>query len=224
MHTGKGRITELLLEDGRLYIQVACPENLIPAPGQYLLASDASDKPLPVPIFHTDSAPEGFIASVSTNVDWKPGDALTLRGPLGRGFSVALSARKIALVAFDDSPVRLRGLIGPALKRDAAVVLLCASSVEHLPDEVEVQPLSALDTVMKWADYIAADVTRENLPEFKERLGDGRQLSAWREAQILVHTQMPCGGIAECGICALTTKSSWKLICKDGPVVDLWEI
>lgn len=232
MHTGKGRVVELLLEEGCLYVQVACPENLIPSPGQYLLASDASDAPLPVPVFYTDSAPESgnmapaqhFIASVSANVDWKPGDELALRGPLGRGFSVPISARKIGLVAFDDAPVRLRGLIQPALKRDASVVLLCASSMDHLPDEVEVQPLSALDDVLKWADYIAADVTRENLPQLKERLSSNRQLSGWREAQILVHTQMPCGGVAECGICALTTKSSWKLICKDGPVFDLGEI
>ena len=224
MHTGKGRVIELLLEDGCLYVQVACPENLIPAPGQYLLASDASDSPLPVPIFYTDSAPESFIASVSGNVDWQPGDVLALRGPLGRGFSVPLSARKIGLIAFDESPVRLRGLIQAALKRDASVVLLCASAVDHLPDEVEVQPLSALDDVLKWADYIAADVTRENLPELRERLGSGQQLSARREAQILVHTQMPCGGVAECGVCALTTKSSWKLVCNDGPVFDLSEI
>ena len=188
MHTGKGRVIELLLEDGCLYVQVACPANLIPAPGQYLLASDASDSPLPVPIFYTDSAPKSgnmapsrhFIASVSGNVDWKPGDVLALRGPLGRGFVVPLSARKIGLIAFDDSPVRLRGLIGPALKRDVSVVLLCASSVDHLPDEVEVQPLSALDDVLKWADYLAVDVTRENLSELKERLTANRQLSAWR--------------------------------------------
>jgi NAD(P)H-flavin reductase len=165
-----------------------------------------------------------FIASVSANVAWKPGDVLALRGPLGRGFSVPLSARKIGLIAFDDSPARLRGLIQPALKRDASIVLLCASNVDHLPDEVEVQPLSALDDVLKWADYIAADVMRENLSELKERLSRSQQPSAWREAQVLVHTQMPCGGVAECGVCALTTKSSWKLICKDGPVFDLGEI
>ncbi len=224
MHTGKGRIVELILEDGCRYVQVACPENLIPAPGQYLLAGDASDSPLPVSIFYTDFAPESFIASMSANVNWKPGDVLSLRGPLGRGFSVPLGARKIGLIAFDDSPVRLRGLIQPALKRDASVVLLCASSVDHLPDEVEVQPLSALDDVLKWSDYIAVDVTRENLPELKERLSGNTQRSAWHEAQVLVHTQMPCGGVADCGVCAVITRSSWKLACKDGPVFDLREI
>jgi hypothetical protein len=42
--------------------------------------------------------------------------------------------------------------------------------------------------------------------------------------QILIHTSMPCGGIAECGVCALRTEDDWKLICKEGPVFDLREI
>lgn len=222
MHTGKGRVVEVILEDGCLYVQISCPQNLIPAPGQYLLASDASDTPLPVPTFYTDSALEGFIATSSGY--WKPGDVLSLRGPLGRGFSMPVTARKIGLIAYDDTPARLRGLIEPALNRNASVVLLSASTMDHLPDDVEVQPLSAFDDVLKWADYIAVDVMRENLPELKERLHGRKQLSAWSEAQVLVHTQMPCGGVAECGVCAVTTRSSWKLACKDGPVFDVREI
>jgi dihydroorotate dehydrogenase electron transfer subunit len=110
------------------------------------------------------------------------------------------------------------------LRQDASVVLLSASTTDGLPNDVEVQPLSALDDVLKWADYIAVDVTRENLPVLKERLNGWNPLSPLREAQVLVHTQMPCGGVAECGVCAFSTKSSWKLACKDGPVFDLREI
>lgn len=222
MHTGKGRVVELILEDGCLYVQISCPGNLIPVPGQYLLAGDTTDTPLPVPIFYTDSAPEGFIATAADY--WKPGHVLSLRGPLGRGFSVPATARKLGLIAYDDSPARLRGLIQPALNRNASVVLLCASNMDHLPDDVEVQPLSAFDDVVKWADYLAVDVMREKLPELKERLKGRNQLSAWSEAQVLIHAQMPCGGIAECGVCAVTTRSGWKLACKDGPVFDLREI
>ena len=96
--------------------------------------------------------------------------------------------------------------------------------MDHLPGDVEIQPLSALEDVLKWADYIAVDVMRENLPGLKERLDGRNQWPALREAQVLVHTQMPCGAVAECGVCAVTTKSSWKLACKDGPVFDLSEI
>jgi dihydroorotate dehydrogenase electron transfer subunit len=230
MHTGKCSITELTLEDGYLYARVSCPEILIPAPGQYLLASDASDtilsvakySPLPVPAFYTDSALGGFIALAASH--WKPGDELYLRGPLGRGFSLPQTARKIVLIAYDDAPARLRGLIRPALLQDASVVLISSSDVDSLPDEVEVQPLAALSDALEWADYVAMDVSRENLPELKARLFEQKTVAAVRDAEVLVRTPMPCGGIADCGVCAVVTKSSWKMACKDGPVFDWREI
>lgn len=222
MHTGKGQITELILEDGCRYARLACPEALVPAPGQYLLASDASDAPLPVPVFYTDSAPGGFIALAADY--WKPGDELHLRGPLGHGFSLPPLARKVALIAFDDDPVRLRGLISPALKQAAAVVLITDSTGDALPDDVEVQPLTAMEEALQWADYVAIDVHRDSLGELKERLLKPNQVAAVRDAQVLVRTPMPCGGIADCGVCAVATKPSWKMACKDGPVFDWREI
>ena len=218
MHTGKGQVSELILEDGYRHVRVSCPSNLIPSPGQYVLAGDASDAPLPVSLFHTDSAPQGFIAAAPIPDSWNPGAELYLRGPLGHGFDLPLSARKVGLIAVDVSPARLRGLVQPALKQGAAVVLVCKSTVEHLPDEVEVHPMSALNEIVEWADYLAFDAAREDLNQLKERLGKLKQVAAGKESQILVHTAIPCGGVAECGICAVTLRSSWKLACKDGPV------
>jgi NAD(P)H-flavin reductase len=220
MHTGTGQVLELILEDGNRYVHVACPSGLIPTPGQYLLASDASDAPLPVPLFYTDSTLQGFVAPAPSTAAWSPGLRLQLRGPLGRGFVLPPAARKVALVAFDDSPARLRGLIGLALRQDAAVVLVSNSAGETLPDEVEVQPLSALTDILEWTEYAAIDVRRENLRQLMERLGNWRP---W-EAQILIRTPVPCGGIAECGVCAVTLRDEWKLGCKDGPVFDWREI
>lgn len=220
MHTGNGQILELILKDGSRYVRVVCPPNLIPAPGQYLLASDDSGSPLPVPLFYTDSAPQGFVAAAEGTAQWIPGMTLYLRGPLGRGFLLPLSARKVGLVAFDDSPERLRGLIQPALKQEAAVVLVSGSAPGDLPDDVEVHPLSALEDILEWADYAAFDVPRENLHPLRERLEKRNQLGIGMGAQVLIRTAIPCGGIAECGVCAVTLKSEWKLACKDGPVFD----
>jgi NAD(P)H-flavin reductase len=222
MHTGTGRIVELLLEDGCQYARISCPENLIPGPGQYLLAGHGPESLLPVPIFHTDSAPQGFIGPAFDN--WKPGELLALRGPLGRGFSLPISARKVGLVAFDSPPSRLRGLIPPALRQKASIVLLSNSSADHLPDVVEVQPVSAMHEIFQWADYVALDVDRANLKVLMDKLGELTPYSALVTAQLLVRTPMPCGGIAECGVCAITTKSDWKLVCKEGPVFNLGEI
>jgi len=232
MHTGRGQVVELILEEGGHHARVSCPLNLIPSPGQYLLASDASDSPLPVPLFYTDSAPQGvagapsgdFIAAAPVPDLWTPGHELYLRGPLGRGFTLPLSARRVAVVAFDDFPSRVRGLVRPALQQNAAVVLLCDSAPGNLPDEVEVQPLSVFSEIFEWADYVALDVARENLPGVRKRLLNGRQAEAAREAQILIRTPVPCGGIAECGVCAVTLQSGWKLACREGPVFDWREV
>ena len=220
MSTGKGQVVELILEDGSRYVRVSCSPNLVPAPGQYLLASDGSDAPLPVPLFYTDSAPQGFTAAAPVVAVWSPGLVLHLRGPLGRGFSLPLAARRVALVAFDDSPARLKGLIRPALKQDAAVVLVSSAASDNLPDDVEVQPLSVLNDILAWADYAAFDIARENVPQLRERLGKLDLLAAGMGAQVLIRAAIPCGGIAECGVCAVALRSEWKLACKDGPVFD----
>jgi NAD(P)H-flavin reductase len=224
MHIGKGQVVETLLEDGVRLARISCPANLIPSAGQYLLASAASDAPLPVPLFHTDSAPEGFITALPETESWNPGQRLFLRGPLGHGFAVPISARKVALIAFDSSPVRLRGLIQPCLTQGAAVVLVGNFFVEHLPNAVEVQPLTALPDILIWADYMAFDVARENLFELRERLGALKQLLALEEARVLIRTPVTCGGVAECGVCAVSLKFGWKLACKDGPVFERQEL
>ena len=222
MHTGTGRIAELILEDECLYARISCSDELVPSPGQYLLAGHGSDSVVPVPIFHTDSAPQGFIGPALDS--WRPGDVLFLRGPLGRGFALPASARKIGLVAFDGPPSRLRGLIPPALKQNASIVLLCNSSTDNLPDEVEVQPLVALGEILQWADFLALDVERESLPDLLKRFGERMPFQVLRGVQVLIHTPMPCGGLAECSVCAVTTKSEWKMACKDGPVFNLSEL
>jgi dihydroorotate dehydrogenase electron transfer subunit len=222
MHTGKGQVLEVVLKDGQRHLRLSCSSTLVPPPGQYLLASDESDAPLPVPLFYTDSAPQGFIAAAAADsVSWDPGRSLSLRGPLGRGYKLPAAARRVGLVAFDDHAARLRGLIQPAIEQDASVVLVGRAVPDTLPDVVEVQPLSALDEIVEWADYIALDVDRENLVRLREHLRQ-RNHAAATKAQVLVRTPLPCGGIADCGACAVTLRSDWKFACKDGPVFD-WD-
>lgn len=221
MKTGQGKIKEILL-DGSL--QIECSADLIPSPGQYVLAHNpASDSPLPVSLFFMESSPYGFRCS-SPAVNGKPGDLINLRGPIGHRFQIPASAKKIALVAFENSVACLYGLIPLALQQNAEVALVCDSQNVNLPEVIEIQPIQSLLDVMNWADYVAIDIARENLNQLKEKLGEQYQLKNKFEAQILIHAPMPCGGIAECGVCALTLSHEWKMICKDGPVFKLSEI
>jgi len=205
--------------------RIECPPALIPAPGQYLHAhAPASDLPLPASVFLYDSLPNGFRAAPPLMPAWTIGTRLNLRGPLGHGFDLPVSARKIALVALDSSPARLHGVMSIALEQNLEVVLVGDSTAQGLPEAVEVQPLQALNEVCKWADTIVLDASRENLNQLKEMLGGLERVAAVHDAQILIHTPMPCGALAECGVCAVATQHAWKLICKDGPVFFLKDV
>ncbi len=222
MHTGTGQLTQMYLDGSA---QLDCPSNLIPSPGQYLLAHEnASDSPLAVPVYFYESAPQGFRFASPYPSTWTIGTKLSLRGPLGHGFTLPASARKIALIAFDEAPARLRGLIPLALKHEMEAVLVCNSASVDLPEDVEVQPMQAFDEICKWADFIAIDVARENLNQLVEMISKLGQVSAAREAQVLIRTPMPCAGLAECGVCAVGSRHDWKMACKDGPVFVLKDI
>ncbi len=219
MHTGTGQILEVSLADGQPVLRLSCPPNLMPAPGQYLLAGRyASDSPLPVPLFHTESSAESCLVAPAEPVTWLPGERLQLRGPLGNGFTLPAGARRVALISFERSMLIVRGLISPALKQGAAVVAVTDGTHDDLPDAVEVQPLAALDEILAWADFAAFDVALAGLTQWRERLGALKQTLAGTEAQVFIRMPVPCGGIAECGVCAVNIRSGWRLGCKDGPV------
>jgi hypothetical protein len=223
MKTANGKLEETYLDGSA---RISCPPELIPDPGQYILAHAAnSDAPLPVPLFVSITLPQGGFRSVPPfPSSWHPGEVLRLRGPIGHGFTLPASARKIALVAFDDTPARLLGLLLSALKENAEVVLVSNSQIEDLPEVVEVQPLKGLVEALQWADYAAMDLSRENLSQLEESLAGKDQITAKIEAQVLIRAPMPCGAMADCGVCALSIHHDWKMICKDGPVFRLKEL
>lgn len=217
-----GKILERFLDDRRAAARIACPRTLVPAPGQFLLAHDpASDDPLAVPVFSAGDSPEGFLAASPLPRTWSPGTTLSLRGPLGHGFALPVSARRILLAALDVSPAYLLGLIPAAHAQGAAISLVCDNPPDDLSAEIEIRPLAALAEICQWADYLALAATRESLRGWRERPGNGGQLQAPREAQALVVMPMPCGGLAKCGVCSVEVKRGIALACEDGPVFEL---
>ncbi len=222
MKTAKGKVEEIFLDGSA---RISCTPELIPIAGQYLHSQAAgSDSPLAVSLFPSLPSPNGFRSAPPIPSAWRPGQILHLRGPIGRGFSIPQSARRVALVAFDDSLSRLLGLVSQALTQNAEIVAACDAPIENLPEVVEIQPLKSLPEVLTWADYAAMDVDRENLNRLGEGLEGLGQVAAGIEAQVLIRSLMPCAGIADCGVCALASRHGWRMICKDGPVFDLREL
>lgn len=228
----EGIVRELVLLNGIPGAWIECASTLIPAPGQYLLAYvSGSDSPLAVPVFLGASftgaqkiGANGFLAVPPLPASWGLGTRLYLRGPLGHGFILPKDARRIALIAFDDLPLRLMALLGAALKQEASIVLVCNEAPDNLPLQVEVQPPAALMDVCAWGDYAALESRRESLLELKKMFAGNGRLRIRDESQILIRTPMPCGALAECGVCTLDSVRGQLLVCKDGPVFNLKDL
>jgi len=242
MPHAQGEVLEIWLEGGAVAAWIACPANLRPQPGQYLLAH-APGLPggpvgaLPVPLFPgfgsmppETTRPLPLAIAPPFPPDWLPGLRLELRGPLGSGFRLPSgtgAVRRLALAALGDTPARLMALAAQALAQEAAVTLFTDLPLPSgLSPAVEVYPTAALPESLPWADLLAIDLPLECLPGLRARFGGDPPGSAHPHlpvpAQVLVTTPMPCAGVAECGVCAVRKASrGWALACKDGPVFDL---
>ncbi len=223
MRSEKGCIEEIYL-DGTHAARLSCSPRILPAPGQYLLAWAQNDPyaALAHPIFPAGPAPAGFLIAPPLpqppQAAWLPGQILHLRGPYGRGFILPTAARRIALIDFTGSCARLLPLLPLALAQKASVCLLTHQPPSGLPAALEISPLSALPETLLWADYLALDLSRANLPTLLP-LFAAQPKSGY--AQVLVGTPLACGGLADCGVCAVRTRQGPRLACKDGPVFDL---
>jgi hypothetical protein len=226
------RVTEIQLDAGGLVAWIECSSAVIPHAGQYSLAFDPKDlqAPLATPLFPAATSESGFLAAPPIPGSWTPGVALALRGPLGRGYHLPSTARNIALVSLGESSARLMPLIPAALDQSAAIALFSDAPLPSLPSAVEAYPLSALPELLNWADYLAIDLPVAALPDLRSRLGLGPMGGIAHDsplhcpAQALLLAPMPCGGLAECGVCAIPARRGWKLACIDGPVFNLDEI
>jgi dihydroorotate dehydrogenase electron transfer subunit len=145
---------------------------------------------------------------------------LSLRGPLGSGFRLPVSARRVALAGLEGSAARLLPLAYQALVQQAAVTIFSDFTPAGLPPDMEVLPLDLLAEAPAWADFLALDVLPSTLPTLRSTLGLKSFSHPPCIVQVLIRTSMPCTGLGECGVCAVPTHAGWKLVCSDGPVFD----
>lgn len=214
-------ITELCLMGGLRSAHIECEMGMVPTPGRYVLAHlEGSEVPLATELFAAEYHPNGFIAAPPVPGGWRPGSVLDLRGPLGKGFELPPGCRHVALIAFNNDPSRLLPLVAAATRQDASVAMVCGAPPSDLPFQLEIHPPELMSDVCAWSDYAAFDVERGSVPALVNALrADGNILTGG--GQVLVRAPMPCGGLAECGVCTVRTARGTQLTCIDGPVFDL---
>jgi hypothetical protein len=131
----------------------------------------------------------------------------------------------VLLASWSGSPGRVLALLEACHRQGAEVALVAESTPAGIPLSVEILPRAALPEAARWADYAALDIPREQIESIlaSQPVSDSLRL-LYDYAQVFIETSVPCGGLAECGVCAVSTRNGIRLACKDGPVFELTEI
>lgn len=225
MAHGAWEIKEFGLTNGIVRLHVPAIPNLHPQPGQYFLAfSPQTDEALSAPLFFTDSNATDYILAGQFPAHWQPGTKLIWRGPLGHGFQLPPAARRVTLVEWGTQSYSLSALVNLALTQNASVVWYSRHLPEWLPPSVEVLPLESLVEALDWADYQAIECDYKDIAQLAAALSNSSSYKPGCITEVLLHTPLTCGAMAECGVCAVPTKTGWKLACKDGPVYNFDEL
>ena len=225
MATGVWEIKEIRLVDSGVQLRVSAADNLFPVPGQYYLVfAHGMNEPLATPLFFAGRNNGDWLLAGQFPTFWQPGTRLSWRGPLGHGFALPLAARRVALAAWEHPATSLPALVGLALAQSASVVWYSSHLPEWLPSSVEVLPPESLPEVWDWADYLALECGLAHLPQLTRTLNLTTNNRPGCTTEILLHTPLTCGGMGECGVCAVRSSHGFKLACKDGPVFNLEQL
>ena len=222
-------------------------------PGQYVMVrcchAQATDPLLRRPFFvHTVNRAQGdcslFVQARGRGASWlaqqHEGMTLDLLGPLGHGWELRPSVGNLLLVCEGWLLPGLTLLAQVAIEQERAVTLLAhykrAADVYPpalLPSEVEYHIVTSdgsvgqqgtlIDVVgqyLPWADAAFCCVASEQAVALYNRY-DKMRVKRFAQA-VSLHSLVCASGI--CLTCTLQTASGTKLMCRDGPVLDLREI
>jgi len=173
----------------------------------------------------------------------RPGEAVDLLGPLGRGFTVDPDARNLLLVAEGLAIAPLLGLAQVGVAQGLAVTLLAGAATAAealparlLPAEVEYRLATGdgrlglagsvsdlLPGALEWADQVCAAGSLTFYQTLWAAIQRQRLRAAAGFAQVWLGGIIACG-VGACLSCTIETRRGSRRVCKDGPVFDLWEI
>jgi NAD(P)H-flavin reductase len=216
-------INELSDLGGEIVVQAALERPLAPQPGQYFTAAARGDGDyLPKTLFPI-SAGGGQLRLLSySKLFWHVGQEISLHGPLGNGFSIPAGAKRVGLFGLSQKgALALLPLAGALLESGKEVALVSNAYLQGLPLDLEILPGEQALEVNLWADSAAFAIERNEITELCQRYGLG---SPRKSSEVLIMSEMPCGGISTCAVCAVPTKRGWKNACKEGPVFTLAEL
>ncbi|GAB4571471.1 MAG: hypothetical protein Kow0077_08200 [Anaerolineae bacterium] len=210
-------------------------------PGQLLLARLSEDRFDPY-------LPEPWVPVALDNVtitierpardQYLPGQVVTLLGPVGAPFPMRYNLRNLLLIALDAMPTPLVLLASMAVRSQIEVTMVLGGSaaqypLDVLPPEVEVlhgdleTGWANQVTTIGWADQVIAVANpryrHELYPRLATRIRELRVEIPKRFILGIFDQPIPCGTGA-CQGCGVACHGRDRLVCVDGPAIDLDEV
>ncbi len=233
-------MAQATLAGGWHLLTVAAPELArLAGPGQFAMVRCAAgwDPYLrrPLPFLRSAGDTVSFLfADGDPGLAWLAerdlGDPVSLLGPLGRGFTLDPSTRRLLLVAAAPPIAPLLALTDAALAAQASAALVVEGAVASdlasiIPPAVELTTaaehaaIAVAAGMLAWADQAAVSAPVEALRPLAEA-GRGRRPGF---LQCYVPAPMACG-LGWCGSCLTETAHGPRRACVAGPVFDLTEL
>jgi dihydroorotate dehydrogenase electron transfer subunit len=217
-------------------------------PGQYVMVrcGEGYDMPLRRPLGIHRISKEGIsllYTVVGRGTEWlsqrKSGEHVDLFGPLGKGFEIYPSSRKLLLVAGGVGIAPLVALAEHAIANGFKVRLVVGeqNAAKIYPERLlpsGIKPVITTEDGSLGQKGVVTDVLPQYisqadqvfvcgpLPMYRAIAKMGRKLEN-KPTQVLLETVLGCG-VGACLSCSVETKSGRKLVCKDGPVFEFGDI
>jgi len=223
---------------------------MISRPGQFIMLSSGSEVILrrPLSIHRIGHSGRIFLLFIviGKGTNWlstrQQGEKLDLLGPLGNGFSIEPTSKKLLLIGGGIGISPLVFLAQEAIQQRRQVSLILGARTKHQIYQQKL-PSKGIETIIltddgskgikgkisdfkKLPDYIKqADqiFACGPLPMYQSISNLMQQRSWQKPVQISLETRMGCG-IGTCYSCSIKTTSGMKTVCHDGPVFNMHEI
>ena len=221
MRVWQGVVREVCLGPFGRGAWIYAPPGAIPAPGQYVMgwAPEDTHSPTAEALFPAGYKDGAFLVAAPVPQTWEPGTKIILRGPIGKGYQLPGWVTHLVVAALGQTVERLLPILSEAIEHGCSVVVCTDCTLPNLPAEVEYYPECGLVEILPWANFLMMDLPRSQLSLFRSMFAK----MSLPDGQVLLSTIMPCGGLGECGVCAVQGNRSVKFICKNGPVFPLHE-
>jgi hypothetical protein len=214
--------------NGLSQLTLQCANPVIFVPGQYIaLWLDGQPDALPYTPFIQSCQGNLLTLAPDKLPAWQPGHVLGWRGPLGQACALTAPARRLALYSRCEHPGPLMPFIHAATQDRMDIVFSSAASggfPAWLPAQIEWQDASRLSELAAWADVLVACLPRQALAEDLLKLSELPASITQGGAYVLVVSDMPCAGMAQCGVCDILARRKYIHVCQDGPLFPLKDL